>query len=207
MKEPLVEIKEKHTLLNNFFRVIQARLRYRKYDGTMSDEVTRLVFERGNSAAALLYNTETEKLLLVQQFRYPVYTDNYPQGAWLNEIIAGKIDPGETPREAISREILEETGYQVRSLDLISSFYTSPGGSSEKIFFFYGQVISSDKIEDTTGVAKEHEDIKLLEISYTDAMKMLHDHPGTYDAKTLIALQWFELYQHRNYAYKMLHHM
>lgn len=207
MKEPLVEILKKETVFDNIFRVVKTRLRFRKFDDTMSQEVTRLVFERGLSVAALLYNTETQKFLLIQQFRYPAYMENNPERAWLAEIVAGKIDPGETPRQAATREIREEIGYEVPLLDFVFDFYPSPGASSERISLFYGEVTNADKVADAHGIATEHEDIRLLEISYEEAMQFLHMHPGPFDAKTLIALQWLELKRHRTYAYNTLQHL
>jgi ADP-ribose pyrophosphatase len=47
------------------------------------------------------------------------------------------VDKNETPEAAIRREILEETGYNVEKLKHISTFYVSPGGSSERIMLLF----------------------------------------------------------------------
>jgi ADP-ribose pyrophosphatase len=54
----------------------------------------------------------------------------------LLEIPAGGIDDGETPEDAVRREMVEETGYRVGTLRKLSSFYTSPGFTTELMHLF-----------------------------------------------------------------------
>ena len=63
-------------------------------------------------------------VLLVRQYRKAADEE-------LLEIPAGGINPGEQPAEAAQRELREETGYMADRLELISSFYTSPGFCTE----------------------------------------------------------------------------
>jgi ADP-ribose pyrophosphatase len=78
---------------------------------------------------AMLPVLEDGRLVLVRQFREAV-------GRTLLEAPAGGIDGDETPEEAARREMKEETGYDVGSLDLVSTFYTSPGFLTEKMYLF-----------------------------------------------------------------------
>lgn len=119
------------------FRVIRARLRYRQFDGHMSEEITRINFERGDSVGVLLYDPDEDVVLLIRQFRYPVYASINPEivkaegakQAWLLEIVAGIIDPGHSAVEITSKELLEESGYVVQGdLRPIATIYPSPGG-------------------------------------------------------------------------------
>ena len=77
------------------FRVEEARLSYEQFDGSMGSEVTRVNFERGDAVGVLLYAEETGEVILVEQFRYPVYASNRKKG-WTLEIVAGiKDDEGQ----------------------------------------------------------------------------------------------------------------
>ncbi|GLV54931.1 ADP-ribose diphosphatase [Dictyobacter sp. S3.2.2.5] len=183
-----VEILEQRVLLNDFFKIEEARLRFRRFDGQMSDPVRRLVLERGDAVAALLVNTDTRKVLMTNQFRYPTW-DKGP--GWLHEVVAGMIDENEQPEDAVRREIHEEIGYQVHELTPIATFYVSPGGSSERIFLFYAEVTSADRVSNGGGLATEHEDIELIEVSFDELWDVLK-RGEIRDAKTLIAVQWLQ---------------
>ncbi len=72
---------------------------------------------------------EDPQLLLIKQYRYAV--DGY-----LYEIPAGRLDPGETPEECARRELHEETGCTAERLELLTSVYTTPGFTDERIHLF-----------------------------------------------------------------------
>ena len=181
-----VEILKKTRVFDGFFKLDEAELRYERFDGTMSPLVRRLSFERGDSAAAILYDPELERVILIDQFKYPTYENG---DGWLVEVVAGAIDPGETPGAAIRREILEETGYVPAKLVPISTFYVSPGGSSERIFLYYAEVDGGSRASVGGGVASEHEDIETREFAPAELFEML-DKGDIADAKTIVAIQW-----------------
>lgn len=183
-----VEIRNKHIVFDDVFKIQEATLRFQKFNGQMSEPVRRLVFERGDSAAALLFNRDTQKILLINQFRYPTYEKG--QG-WLYEVVAGAIDANEQPEESIRREIREEIGYEANALTHIASFYVSPGGTSERIMLFYSEVGDVDRISAGGGLASEHEDIQLVEVTLPDLWRAL-ENGDIVDAKTLIAAQWLQ---------------
>lgn len=78
---------------------------------------------------AMLPVLEDGRLVLVRQYREAV-------GRILLEAPAGGIDGDETPEEAVRREMKEETGYAVGSMELLSTFYTSPGFTTEKMYLY-----------------------------------------------------------------------
>jgi len=96
-----VDIKSKRLLFDDFFKVEEATLRYQRFDGTMSATVSRLNFVRGDAVAAIVFNADTEHVILVNQFKYPTY-DKGP--GWISEVVAGILEEGESPGEAIRRE-------------------------------------------------------------------------------------------------------
>jgi ADP-ribose pyrophosphatase len=183
-----VEIKRKAWVLQDFFKVEEALVSFEKFDGTMSPVVRRLNFERGDSVAALLHDTARDTTLFVSQFRYPCYAKGRP---WLTEIVAGAIDEGETPEAAARREIREETGYEVDNIEPITTFFVSPGGSSERITLYYATVSGAPPDGEHSGLASENEDIRLIEVTVADALDLLR-RGEIVDAKTIIALQWLQ---------------
>jgi len=184
-----VLIKKTKRILDTFFKVDHSILQFEKFDGTLSEEVVRLNLERGDSVAALLVNREKRKIILIKQFRFPVYTKE-KENSWTWEIVAGMVDAGHSPKESIIREIAEETGYHVSKVDHLFYFYPTPGGSNEKVHLYYAEVDEKDKKFSGGGVTSEGEDILAKEFSYTDAFEMM-DSGEIIDAKTIIALQWF----------------
>ena len=184
-----VEVQNKHLVLDDKFKVEAADVRFRKFNGEMSNPVRRLVFQRGDSAAAIILNTDTQQVLLTKQFRYPTYEKG---PGWLTEVVAGVVDPGEKPNETILREIHEEIGYQAHDLTFIASFYVSPGGTSERIFLYYAEVSNADHVAQGGGLVSENEDIQLVTLSLPELWHAL-DSDAIQDSKTLIGAQWLRL--------------
>ena len=181
-----VEIKSKRLIFNDFFKIEEAILRYLRFDGKMSEPVRRLVFERGDAVAAIIFNRDTQKVLLINQFRYPTF-DKGP--GWMQETVAGIVDPNETPEEAMRREIIEEIGFRVGELTHITTMYPSPGGSSERITIYYAEVGNTDRIAAGGGLASEGEDIQLVEIALPELWRAV-DAGEIMDAKTMIGVMW-----------------
>jgi ADP-ribose pyrophosphatase len=129
-----VRIEQKNFVLDDFFKVEEARLQYELHNGEMSHTVRRFSLERGNSVAVLVHNLDAQKIIMTNQFRYPTYKNGH---GWITEIIAGMIDEGESPEESARRELLEEAGLTINTFEPICTFYPSPGGSSELIFLYY----------------------------------------------------------------------
>lgn len=187
MKKVLIE-KQRY-VLNDFFKVEEAYLQFEKFNGEMSDTVRRFSLERGNSVGVLTYNRLTDRLILISQFRYPTYKNGH---GWTIEAIAGIIDEGETPEETGRREVEEETGLSVSTLEHIATFYPSPGGSSELIYLYYSEVSGEpEKRDNTGGMISEGEDIISLEISLEDALEKIRS-GEIIDSKTIIGIYWLE---------------
>lgn len=173
-------------LYQGFLSIKKVDVEFEKYNGEF-DLKTVEVLERGDSAAILLYQKDTNEILLVEQFRYP--TTKSTDG-WIVELVAGKIEIEESPEESIIREIEEEVGYTIDEIENIGEFYLSPGGSTERIYIFYAEVNSTNKTKKGGGVLDETEDIRLVKIKIIDLESILESNE-IIDAKTVIALQWF----------------
>ena len=103
-----VEIIERATVYQGYFRVDRYRLRHSLFAGGMSAPIEREIFERGHAVAVLPYDSIRDEVVLIEQFRAGAYAAGRP--AWLLEIVAGIIEPGETRETVARRETQEEAG-------------------------------------------------------------------------------------------------
>jgi nudix-type nucleoside diphosphatase (YffH/AdpP family) len=182
-----VYIEQKKYILDDFFKVDEAYLRFEQFNGEMSPLVRRLSLERGNSVAIVILNKNTNKLILVTQFRYPTFQNEH---GWTTEIIAGMVESGETPEETAKRELQEEIGLNIDTFEQVTTFYPSPGGSSELIYLFYAEVSGVHaKYNETGGLISEGEDVKALELTLEDALTKIKA-GEIMDAKTIIGIYW-----------------
>ena len=163
-------------------------MKFEQFDGHMSPTVRRLNFERGDGVAAIVFNSDTDKLILTRQFRYATHTKGE---GWQIETVAGMLGTEEGAEHGILREIEEEIGYRDAELTLISSFFVSPGGTSERIYLYYAVVNNANKVSEGGGVDSENEDIQILEYHFEELLEMMEAGAIT-DAKTMIAILWLE---------------
>ena len=199
-----VRVLEKRRIFDDIFAIDEAVVSFRRPDGAWSGPVRRLSFERGDSVAALLVNRATGRLVLVDQFRYPTWEKGPGR---LREIVAGGLEEGETPEAAVRREVREETGHDPVTLHPILTFYVSPGGSSERILLYYGELDApelSASVESRGesgrperdvggpgigGRGVGDEDIRVVERAAEELWQDLAA-GRLQDAKTIIALLW-----------------
>lgn len=185
-----VEIIDKSTVFQGFFRVERCQLRHKLYGGGWSNTMVREIFERGHAVAVLPYNPQTDELVLIEQFRAGAMIEN--RSPWLLEIIAGMIDKNQSAEQTARREALEEAGLELGELWPMLSYFSSPGGSTERVQLYLGRLTRA-VLPGIYGLAAEHEDIKVQLLSRTDAMQLLAE--GKIDnAASVIALQWLSLH-------------
>jgi len=186
-----LEIDSIRTVFDGYFRIDEARLRYELPDGRMSECSRRLSLERGDSAAAVVVNESSDTAVLARQFRFPTVA-NGP--GWVLELVAGTMEDGESSEQCIRREIAEEYGFEPHTLRPLRTFYTSPGGSSERIHLFHAVIAAATRIGDGGGNPAEQEDIELVEIPLDQVPSLLAS-GNVVDAKTIIGLSWL-VYEH-----------
>ncbi|MEO3991780.1 GDP-mannose pyrophosphatase NudK [Pseudocitrobacter cyperus] len=147
----------------------------------------REVYDRGNGATILLYNSRKKTVVLVRQFRVATWVNGNETGR-LIETCAGLLDDDE-PEVCVRKEAIEETGYQVGKVRKLFQLYMSPGGVTELIHFFIGEYDDSQRRNAGGGV--EDEDIEVLEIPFTEAQAMVN-RGEICDGKTVILLQYLQ---------------
>lgn len=142
-----------------FFAVEEHDLRFRRFDGTLSPQVTRAVFISGDAVTVLPYDPVRDRVLVVEQFRTGPFVRGDAQ-PWQLEAIAGRIDPGETPEDAARREAVEEAGLVLDALLPVAQYYPSPGICAEFLYSYVAVTDLPDGAAGVFGVEGEAEDIR-----------------------------------------------
>ena len=146
----------------------------------------REAYDRGNGAVILLYNIEKRTVILTRQLRIPTYVNGNATGMMI-EACAGMLDENNA-EECIRRETQEETGYTLTTVKKVMEVYMSPGGVTEILYFFTAAYSDAMKTSEGGGLEKEHENIEVLEMPFSDAFNMIKT-GEIKDAKTIMLLQ------------------
>lgn len=186
-----VEVLEAATVYDGHFKIVRYRLRHRLFDGGWSRTLTREIFERGHAAAVLPYDPGRDLVVLIEQFRAGALDDE--RGAWLLEPVAGVIDPGDSPEPTVRREAAEEAGLELRRLAFVCDYLVSPGGTSERVSLYIGEVDAAGA-GGVHGLADEAEDIRVHAVAFDEAMRWLAD-GRVRAASAVMALQWLALHR------------
>jgi nudix-type nucleoside diphosphatase (YffH/AdpP family) len=189
MRNPTIKIQKTELLSDNWYILNKVTFDYQKKDNSWITQ-KREVYDRGNGAAILLYNTQQKTVILTRQFRLPTYLNGNESGMMI-EVCAGLLDE-DHPEQCIIRETEEETGYRLTKVTKIMETYMSPGAVTEILYLFVGEYDESMKVSDGGGVAHEEENIDVLEMSYDEAYAMIESGEIT-DAKTIILLQYAKI--------------
>ena len=166
-KKRKVDITSKKTVFKGRYKIDEYTFDFDRAAGKgRLTDVKRLVFERGDSAAALIHDVERDVVVLTEQFRIATH-DKGP--GYILEAIAGSVEEEEEPEDCIRREMMEEVGYRAGHLTLVSQGYVSPGSSSERVFLYYAPVMTADLVDPkASGVAAEKEEVRRVEFSRED---------------------------------------
>ena len=187
-------IERQRRVFDDFFKVDEFFVAHEQVDGNIGAAQRRLVFERGDAVAVLIFNVKRQTVVLVEQFRMPALVarrrdDPQTTNGWVVETVAGMIDAGETAEAAAIREAREETGYQPRRVHLIGKFFPSPGGTSERVFLYFAEVSDADRSGNGGGV--DDEDIRVVHLATEELFERLAR--GVIDdAKLCLAASWLK---------------
>jgi ADP-ribose pyrophosphatase len=153
-------------------RVVTLRLKYlAQPDGRTH---LREIVEHAPGAAVVAVDADGQ-VLLVRQLRPAV-------DAYLLELPAGLVDPGEQPIDCARRELEEETGYTAQRLEPLVRFYTSPGFTTELIHIFVATGLRACLVD-----PDEEEEIELVRMPVERAISQVLDGEIS-DAKTIAGL-------------------
>ena len=189
MLHPKITIQKTELLSDNWYLLNKVTFDYKMGDQDSETQV-REVYDRGNGAVILLYNSTNKTVVLTRQFRLPTYLNGNTSGMVI-EACAGLLDT-ENPEECIIRETEEETGYRLSSVKKVFQSYMSPGSVTEILHFFIGEYQPNMKVSDGGGLAEEHENIEVLEYSFQEAYQMIAS-GEIIDSKTIMLLQYAKI--------------
>jgi len=156
-------IETQQRVWNGRFPLDLVRFRHPRFDGTQSGLKTWEVWRRGRAAAVLPYDPETDRVVLIEQFRLPAAAAGIDPV--LVELPAGLMDDGETAEQTARREMQEEMALSVTDLLHVGDFLLTPGGADELCTLYAGRVVAppadADGVAGHGGMADEHEDIRV----------------------------------------------
>jgi ADP-ribose pyrophosphatase len=118
------------------------------------------------------------RILLIRQYRYATR-----QYLW--ELVAGRIDSGESVRQAAARELIEETGYRAKKFRVFLDMFPTPGFLEERMY-----ILLAEKL--TAGEAQPEEDEKITAKAFTRAeLESMIQRNVLRDAKTIAGLLYY----------------
>ena len=180
------------TLLEGWSKVVHIVYQLLRRDGTVQTQ-DRDLLDRGDGVTVLLCNRARGTVLLLRQARViaavrPVAT---PCGAATSQTLEacnGQIEHGETPLACALREVEQETGHRLASLQPVAAVYASPGASLEIVHLFLGEYDDATRVGPSGGLHEEGEDIEVIEVPFAQAIQWVED--GTLcDARSMLVLQ------------------
>lgn len=153
-------------------RIVKLRIdTIRKENG---EETTREILEH-DPVIAVVALADDETIIMVRQYRTPT-------GKALLEVPAGGVDPGETPEQAVIRELQEEIGYKPGRLERLGGAYSAPGFTDEYLDFFLATDLTPSRL-----FAEDTDEIEVVTVPLKD-IPALAKSGEIEDAKTLAAL-------------------
>ena len=141
-----------------------------------------------DGVVALLFDQEKRHILLLKQFRYSV-------GEYVYTLPGGLVDPGETPKQAILREVYEETGWGTTSRPLFSNpddikalppVFTDPSASDQSVQLFILQACHAEAVPPVLkpGAPSPNELITPVWIDQAQARQILQSNLSSDQIKT-----------------------
>jgi ADP-ribose pyrophosphatase len=118
------------------------------------------------------------RIVLIRQYRHATR-----QYLW--ELVAGRMDEGETPRQAAIRELIEETGYRARKFTVFLNVFPSPGFLEERMYILLAQGV-------TPGEAQPEEDEKIISRAYKPSeLREMIRRGQLFDAKSVAGILFY----------------
>jgi ADP-ribose pyrophosphatase len=118
------------------------------------------------------------RILMIRQYRHAAR-----QYLW--ELVAGRIDAGEKPKQAAARELIEESGYRARKFRIFLDVFPTPGFLEERMFILLAEGL-------TAGAAEPEEDEKIVSRAYNPKqLEEMIRHGKLRDAKSVAGILYY----------------
>lgn len=171
-------MKEERTLdTRQIFDGRAIRLRVDTVEKPDGSKTSREIVEHDECIAVVPINDKRE-VILVRQFRKPVERE-------LLEIPAGGIEPGETPDQAVYRELQEEIGLLPRKVEHIGGFFAAPGYTTEYLYLY----VATDFVQSRLH-AEDTDEIEVVRVPLNDIPSLISS-GKICDAKSIVGLLRF----------------
>jgi ADP-ribose pyrophosphatase len=118
------------------------------------------------------------RIVLIRQYRHAAR-----QFLW--ELVAGRMEPGESARQAAARELIEETGYRAKRLRVFLDLFPTPGFLEERMYILIAEGV-------TVGMAEPEEDEKITAKAFTrPELEKMIQRGVLRDAKSVAGLLYY----------------
>jgi len=129
--------------------------------------------------------SDDPRIVLIRQFRHAAES-------WIWEIPAGRLDPGEDPERCAHRELQEETGYEAATCRRLTTIYTTPGFTDERIHLFIATGLTAGN-----HAREQDEFVEVRETRWSEALEWLRT-GEIQDGKTAAALLFVQSFLRRD---------
>jgi len=184
----MIDIKKINTLCKGkFLELKEVFYRYKNQNKRWE------VCSSMDSVSVLIYDKDLDSIILVKQFRLPVYLKN--NDGFTYELCAGLCDKNLCNVDIAREEVLEECGYDVSSdkLQKITSTWASVGSNAANQTIYYVEVTQKDKVNEGGGL--EDEDIEIVTIKSNEVEKFIFDESKVLTPGLKFALMWWIHYK------------
>jgi ADP-ribose pyrophosphatase len=118
------------------------------------------------------------RVVMIRQYRHATR-----QFLW--ELVAGRIDAGENPKQAAARELIEETGYRAKKFRVFLDVFPTPGFLEERMYILLAEGL-------TLGEAEPEDDEKITVKAYTRReLETMIKGGKLHDAKSIAGLLYY----------------
>jgi ADP-ribose pyrophosphatase len=180
-----VALSQPELLASGYCNYYRYRLTLTGIDGAPVAQV-RDILRAGKVVAVLPVDLVRDEIVLIRQFRLPAHLAN-GRGSLL-EAVAGRVEPGESLRDAARRECTEEIAVAPTALVELFSFLTTPGLTDEEVTVFLAAV-DATRVPEHSGAASEGEQIRPVRVPIDAALAALNA-GAMRNGPLVIALQW-----------------
>jgi ADP-ribose pyrophosphatase len=179
-------------------RVLNSKVIYRgRVFGVRRDRVvepggirtTRDVVTHSGSVVVLPVFSDGS-VVLIRQYRHAV-------GSFLWELVAGRVEPGESPLSGARRELLEETGLKARRFRRLMKVFPTPGFVSEWMAVYLAEGL-------TQGAARPEDDERILARRFSlPRVEQMIRRGALRDAKSIAAILYYARFVRRSYTVRV----
>ena len=177
----MTNLPEPTLLTTSRFRVVQVTQTTRDGRSRMREVI------RHPGAVVLIPVIDERRVCLIRNFRVSL-------GQTLIELPAGTLEPGEPHALTAARELREETGYVAERLELIHTYYPSPGILDECMYLYVAAGLTPGDAARELG-----EEIDNLVVTWDDALAMI-DRREIHDSKTLVGLLLYDRWRRSKHS-------